>query len=194
MDKLSAVNDMLSAIGEDEVATLASGLPDAELAESLLDRSARSFQARGWWFNTDKIELAQENDGRVPVPNNILRFQPLDHDVTSSLTVRGGYFWDPIERTDVFNKNITVEAIIALSWADLPEVFQDYMAVSAGRKFQDRTLGSQKHHQFSQEDETRALALLMEEHVDREGSNMNTDSYSAREIAGRHNNPSSFLP
>ena len=51
--KLETVNVMLSSIGERPVASLESGLVDAEMAETILNSVDRDIQGMGWWFNRD---------------------------------------------------------------------------------------------------------------------------------------------
>ncbi len=52
MTKLEAVNDILLSIGEKPVNGLTSGLPDAALAEAVLDKISRQVQLEGWNSNT----------------------------------------------------------------------------------------------------------------------------------------------
>lgn len=201
MDKLDAVNDMLSAIGEEPVNSLAEGLPDADNAEMLLDRFVRQTQARGWWFNREpEVVLPQNTEGRVSVPETLLKLEiPAsaysgDPTAPRRVTTRNRFLYDLKARTDVLNRDITVRGVREVDWQDLPETFQAYVTIAAGRKFQDRYLGSDKHHKFSNDDELRAYAILHEEEIEQTDANMNTDSLSARDIVDRFQTPTPYFP
>jgi hypothetical protein len=72
--KLEAVNTMLSTIGEAPVNSLATGLIDAETAETILNNVSREVQARGWNFNTEYDYTFSPNvDGEIDLPANIIR-------------------------------------------------------------------------------------------------------------------------
>lgn len=191
MDKLDAVNDILSAIGEPPVTELPSGVPDADLAEDFLDRIERKTQARGWWFNREsEVPLEPDADGHVILPTDILRWEPCVPD--ERYFIRAGRLYSPKEKTDVFAEAIKLNVVYQIEWTDLPLVFQEYAVASAGRKFQDREFGSSKNHQFEVPDEQRALALLNEEETLQVGANSNRDNLSVAEIANRHINPSPY--
>lgn len=191
MDKLDAVNDILSAIGEPPVTELPSGIPDADLAEDFLDRIERQTQARGWWFNRESlVELEPDVDGHVVLPTDVLKWTPADPD--KRFFIRAGRLYDPSEKTDVFTEAIKLNVVYRIEWNDLPQVFTDYTVAFAGRKFQDREFGSSKAHQFEKPDEQRALALLNEEETLQVRANSMRDNMSVAEIANRHHNPSPY--
>ena len=75
---LSAVNSMLSTIGEAPVNTLSSGLVDAETAETVLNEVSRDVQSLGWNFNSEpNYKVAADSDGFVQLPTEIMRADPV---------------------------------------------------------------------------------------------------------------------
>ena len=72
--ELEAVNAMLSTIGEAPVSSLASGLLDAETAETILNDVSREVQSMGWNFNTEEDFPASPNDSNeIVLPAEIVR-------------------------------------------------------------------------------------------------------------------------
>ena len=71
------------------------------------------------------------------------------------------------ERLDyAFTEEVVATVIYLFEWIEMPEPMLRYITVRASRIFQDRMVGSQAHHAFSQEDEVRARAMLKEFEMD----------------------------
>jgi hypothetical protein len=70
------------------------------------------------------------------------------------------------KNTFEFEKKVKVTVIFLLLFTELPEAVRRYITIKAARVFQDRMVGSQKHHAFSRADEIRALALMKEFEMD----------------------------
>jgi len=168
--KLSAVNTMLSAIGESPVNQLGTAAPaDAILAESILNEIAKEVQLEGWHFNTHyDWELNRNSDNKILLPDNTARVDVPRHGISDTDVIqRGQYLYDRKNNTSTFTSDITKATIVfMLDWTDLPEVARRYIMVKAARVFGDRTLGSSQHHTFTQGDEMRALATLREYETD----------------------------
>jgi len=45
-------------------------------------------------------------------------------------------------------------------WEDLPQTARHYFMIKAARRFQDRVVGSEKHHSFQEIDEYHALVAF----------------------------------
>ena len=169
-EKLTAVNTMLSAIGESPVNQLGSQAPaDAVLAEQILDETAKEVQAEGWHFNSHyDWDLTKDGDDKIPLPVNTVRVDiPKGQDTGIDIIQRGGYLYDRKKNTDVFANDVgDVDIVFMLDWDELPEVARRYITIKAARVFGDRTLGSNQHHAFTMQDEMRALATLREFETD----------------------------
>ena len=168
--KLSAVNTMLSAIGESPVNQLGTAAPaDAILAESILNEIAKEVQLEGWHFNThyDWV-LNRDSDDKILLPDNTARVDVPRYGVSNvDVIQRGQYLYDLKNNTNTFTADIANATIVfMLDWTDLPETARRYIMVKAARVFGDRTLGSNQHHTFPQGDEMRALATLREYETD----------------------------
>ena len=82
------------------------------------------------------------------------------------VTQRGSRLFNRTDNTYEFTKAVTATVVYLLEWEELPEPALRFITVKAARVFQDRMVGSQSHHQFSQQDEIRARAMLREFEMD----------------------------
>jgi len=170
--ELEAVNTMLSAVGEPPINSLdGQKNADAAIARNILTEINRETQAHGWHFNSQtKVEFVPNGSTKeIALPENVLRID-IEHFTTGAtassdtrdVTQRGDRLFNKTDNTYEFTSNVSASVVYALDWAELPEPARRYITVRSARIFQDRMVGSQAHHAFSQEDEVRALALLKE--------------------------------
>ena len=173
LTELEAVNIMLSAIGETPVNSLTSGLVEAELAETILGQVSRSVQAQGWSFNRDiGVELSANNNGEVPLPNNVLSADSLNLYNSRNLIQRGQKFWDRKELTYIINESIKADLVYELTFTDLPPIARSYITVRAARIFQDRIVGADTLHGFQKIDEDQALIALKDAEAEMQDHNI----------------------
>tara|TARA_R100000654_G_scaffold70615_1_gene101004 strand:+ start:1772 stop:2407 length:636 start_codon:yes stop_codon:yes gene_type:complete len=178
--ELNAVNTMLSAIGEPPVTTLDGQTnADAAIAQNILLEINREVQTMGWHYNTQfDVEFQPNTDKQIVLPTNVVRID-IDPRVRSGtpdmvstntdnrdITQRGTRLFNKTKNTFEFDKNVKVTVIYLLPFTELPEAVRRYITIKAARVFQDRMVGSQKHHAFTRQDEIRALALMKEFEMD----------------------------
>ena len=167
--ELEAVNTILSAVGEPPINSLdGQKNVDAAIAKNILSEVSREVQTHGWHFNTQHgVKLQPSIDSHILLDESVVRVD-IEHRSSSNtfedldITQRGNKLFDRTNNTYVFSKDIEATVIYLLNWAELPEPARRFITVKAARIFQDRMVGSQAHHAFSQEDEIRARALLKE--------------------------------
>jgi len=103
LDKLGAVNLMLSASGETKVSTLVDdGINDTDVAQQVLDEIIIEVLTDGWYFNTVKKTLSPDTTGRIAISDNYLRVEGGGNDYRRQLTVRDKYLYDLDNDTDQF--------------------------------------------------------------------------------------------
>ena len=168
--ELEAVNTMLSAVGEPPINTLdGQQNTDAAIARNILTEVSREVQAHGWHFNLQKdVKLVPDTTTKnITIAENIVRVDVSTTTYDSrDITQRGSRLFDRTNNTYEFTSDVEVCVVFLFDWTDLPEPARRYITVRAARIFQDRMVGSQAHHAFSQADEVRALALLKEFEAD----------------------------
>ena len=175
---LDAINMMLSIIGESPVNTVDdTGVVDAALAKQLLDETNREVQSKGWHWNTDKgYPLPANVDGEIILPSNTLKVDSVN--VAEDFVQRGSRLWDRRHHTYEIDRTILVDITRLLDFEEIPEVARAYISVRAGRKFQDRVVGSEVLSGFNQTDERRAWVTLLNHEADNADYSLKTSIHT----------------
>lgn len=166
--RLQAVNIMLATIGSAPVNQLtgpnAPNSADVAIATSVLDEVSLNVQSRGWHFNIEQdVTLTPDPVTKeIVLASNVLMVD-IDYPDNKDLDVvmRGLKLYNRKNNSFQFDSSVnSVRLIRALEWDDLPQAARHYITIRSARIFQDRTVGSDKHHTFTQQDEIIALSNL----------------------------------
>lgn len=167
--KLQAVNTMLATIGSAPVNQLiAPGAPnsaDVAIAVNTLDEVSLNIQARGWHFNTEEDIPMTPDVGtkEIYISDNVV-FADIERENDLGgkydITVRNNKLYNRKTDSYQFDEVVKLKMVRALDWDELPQAARHYITIRAARIFQDRVVGSDKHHAFTQQDEFQALGLL----------------------------------
>ncbi|UUG66317.1 tail tubular protein A [Pectobacterium phage vB_PcaP_P15_PC2B6] len=166
-EELSAVNDILSAIGEPPVSTL-EGDSNADVANArrLLNKVNRQIQAKGWTFNIEE-GAALEPD----IFSNLITYSSdylsiLSAGTQSIYVNRGGYLYDRTAKTDRFTAPVTVNLIRLKEFDEMPECFRTWIVTKAARQFNARFFGAPEVEGSLQEEEAQAEKDCFEYELD----------------------------
>jgi len=165
LTELDAVNDMLSAIGEQPVNSLTGTLPaDALMAKTLLNRTSLRTQSQGWFFNTEQnVELTADSSGIIALPPEIIRIDALlgDHS-GSDFIIKDRKIYDLLKRSFDLgaNKTLTLTVIYFYEFSNLPVEAQGYIIARASRLYQTHAIGSPRLDGLLLRDEGMAKAEL----------------------------------
>lgn len=209
LTKLQAVNDMLGAIGEDPVSSLSSGLPDAEIAETILDRVSREIQLEGWHCNTrPDIELDINASDQFALPDNTLKVDtvnprgprkastPVPHSYVNAVMRRSAddtkwLLYDLDEDSETWADSgfdtLTVTLVQLLEFANLTPALQMYIWTAAARRFQQNTVGSAALDLFTKDDVDTARTRAINEDLENEDLNVIRDNQHVYGIVYRNN-------
>ena len=157
--QLQAINQMLVGIGQAPVVSLDIANPEIATALSILDSVNREVQGEGWNFNTEiNYPFTPDIDGTITVPDGILQISDnKNSNVQKYQTVlRNGKLYDKIAHSFTFPtaNPLLCDIVILFDFADLPQVFQDYIAQRVARVFAGSVVGSKEMFQFNAQDET----------------------------------------
>ena len=177
--ELSAVNVLLSCLGESPVSALSpSPSPDVDKALGALQEAMVDVQSRGWKWNQEKAyPLQASSSGLIAVPANTLDLalayyipQTMANAQPVSGVVRGLQLYDSYNHTFTFTANSTVYVDVTwlLEWSQLPAQATRVITLEAAQKFISREGLSGVTAQVNEADLRRAWALL-EQKEDREG-------------------------
>lgn len=162
----NAINIMLSAMGEAPYSDVDSApvTGDVETAKNVLGETSKTVQAEGWNFNTEKDFPWIPSGNTITIPSNVLRwFFPPNKDSENKYVQRGTRLYNRKDHTFTITDTLEPTVILEMAWDDLPETAKHYIAIRAARVLQGRFLSSQTVHQFSEIDELRAKANMMED-------------------------------
>ena len=164
--ELESVNIMLAAIGESPVNTLTGTLPvDVRLAQSTLTEVNKEVQSEGWSFNTE-IDVTQQRDSstqQINLSTDILRIDPNIHQhPTIDEIQRGLKLYDRLNNKYEFDEDLICTVVYFRTFVEIPEPARRYITIKAARIFVDRLVSDDGLRTYTQQDEVRARAILME--------------------------------
>ena len=171
--ELSAVNNILGAIGQAPITTLgqvspgvqAKDNPEVAFVFNLLRDANVDTQAEGWHFNTEKhVKFAINTDGKIPIGNDILSMDLHDNQArrTYDLVRRNGFLYDKQDHTDVFTSDLDLDVVRLYNFEDLPIVFRRYITYRASRQAATQLVANPNLVKLLQGQESLARASLME--------------------------------
>ena len=166
--ELSAVNNILGAIGQSPITTLNFDNPEISFIFNLLRDANVDTQAEGWHFNTEKhVKYTPDSvTGKIAIANDVLQLDVSkgwarrEYDVVK----RGGYLYDKIDHTDDFSTitSIDLDVVKMYNYEDLPTVFKRYITYRASRQAATQLVANPNLVKLLQGQESLARASLME--------------------------------
>ncbi len=162
LNNLSAVNIVLSNIGQAPVTTVDNDNPMVVMAANIIKEVSNSVQSEGWIFNTEReYPFTPQPDQRIKIPENVLQ---LDSGYYSNLdtVIRGGFLYDKRAHTFLFDGPIKLDVVWLVPFNDMPEAFKNYVAMRAANLFAGRSVGSTEAVKFGEREEAQARAAMME--------------------------------
>ncbi len=163
--ELEAINIMLAAIGEAPVNTLTGSLPvDVKIAQSTLVEINKAVQAEGWSFNTEiDVTLTRDSANQIILPTDVLRVDANIHQhPTIDPIQRGLKLYDRLNNTFIFEEDLICTVVYFREYSEIPEPARRYIVIRAARIFVDRLVSDEGLRTYTQQDEVRARAVLME--------------------------------
>jgi len=163
--ELEAINIMLAAIGEAPVNSLTGTVPvDVRLAQSTLTEVNKEVQSEGWSFNTEiDVTLTKDNSDQIALPQDVLRVDANIHQhPTIDPIQRGLKLYDRLNNKFEFDEDLICTVIYFRTFTEIPEPARRYINIKAARIFVDRLVSDDGLRTYTQQDEIRARAILME--------------------------------
>ena len=163
--ELSAVNNILGAIGQAPLTELNFENPEVSFIFNLLRDANVDTQAEGWHFNTEKhVEFAINSNGKIAIPNDVLSLDLHDNYTrrTKDLVRRNGFLYDKINHTDVFTSNLVLDVVKLYAFEDLPIVFRRYITYRASRMAATQLVANPQLVKLLAQQEALSRAALQE--------------------------------
>ena len=163
--ELESINIMLAAIGEAPINSLTGTLPvDARLAQQTLTEINKKVQMEGWSFNTEiDVTLTRDGSNEIALSIDTLRIDANIHQhPTIDPIQRGLKLYDRLNNKYQFDEDLICTVVYFRAFNEIPEPARYYITIKAARVFVDRLVGDQGLRTYTEQDETRARAILME--------------------------------
>ena len=164
--ELEAINIMLAAIGEAPVNSLTGQVPvDVRIAQSTLIEVNKRIQSEGWSFNTeiDVTLVRNQTTKQIELSTDILRIDANIHQhPTIDPIQRGLKLYDRLNNRYEFEEDLICTVVYFRPFTELTEPARSYINIKAARVFVDRLVSDDGLRTYTEQDETRARAILME--------------------------------
>ena len=163
--ELSAVNNILGAIGQSPITTLNFDNPEVGIIYNLLRDANVDTQAEGWHFNTEKhLEFDIDSNGKISIGNDILSMDLHDNrfDRNRDLVRRNGFIYDKTEHTDVFTSSLILDVVRLYPFEDTPISFRRYITYRASRTAATQLVANPQLVRLLAQQEALSRAALME--------------------------------
>ena len=164
--ELEAVNIMLAAIGEAPVNSLTGQVPvDVRIAQSTLIEVNKRIQSEGWSFNTeiDVTLVRNQTTKQIELSTDILRIDANIHQhPTIDPIQRGLKLYDRLNNRYEFDEDLICTVVYFRPFTELTEPARSYINIKAARVFVDRLVSDDGLRSYTEQDEIRARAILME--------------------------------
>ena len=163
--ELESINIMFAAIGEAPINSLTGTLPvDARLAQSTLTEVSKEVQSEGWSFNTEiDVTLTRDVSNHISLSTDVLRVDPNIHQhPTIDAIQRSLKLYDRLNNKYEFDEDLICTIVYFRDFNEITEPARRYITIKAARIFVDRLVSDDGLRTYTQQDETRARAILME--------------------------------
>jgi hypothetical protein len=160
--KLTAINTIISNIGQSPITTLDTGNPLVVMAEQVLDEISRAVQGEGWVFNTEyRYPFTPDpQTGFITIPDNVLALANPPYE--GKATIRGSRLYNKADHTYVFTGQQDLDVVWLFEFDEIPEAFKNYITIRAANVFAGRSVGSVEAVRFGEREEVIARATAIE--------------------------------
>ena len=163
--ELSAVNNILGAIGQSPQTTINFDNPEVALVFNLLRDSNVDTQAEGWHFNTEyHVTFSPNTNKKIVIGNDILSMDLHDNQARRhhDFVRRNGFLYDKIDHTDQFDDDLLLNVVRLYKFEDLPIVFRRYIVYRASRLAATQLVANPNLVKLLTQQEGLARAALLE--------------------------------
>jgi hypothetical protein len=143
--------------------------PEVAIAYNTLKEVCREVQSEGWSFNRERnyTGIQPDSSNKIQIPNNVIQID-LSQDYVANLgrnaVNRGGYLYDTIKHTDVWDSDETLylDVVWEYDYTYLPQPIQAYVVARAAAIVSSRVVGDPNQYQMLQQKEAYARAMALE--------------------------------
>lgn len=163
--ELSAVNQILGAVGQAPITTLDDTNPDTAIVYDTLVQVNREVQAEGWAFNKElEYPLLPDTNQEIVLPDNILQItlSRLPENRAIDVTPRSGKLYNKTDHTFTWERELKCDIIWLYSFVDTPQPFKDYITARASTIAATRLIGDREQFTLLSNREATARAMILQ--------------------------------
>lgn len=131
MNKLTAVNEILTALGEHPVSSVELKNPTISIILRAISQECRAVQLRAWWFNSYQTTLYAGDDGIIQAPDNAVNWTWIDR----PSHIAAGYIQDTVNMTSDWRisgvGSVTGTVVLEMDYESLPPVVREWVVKRA---------------------------------------------------------------
>jgi hypothetical protein len=162
-DRLDIVNACLATMGESGINTLEDDHPYKDDALRRLEQCNLIEQKRGWWFNSEYIELLPDSVSKfIYIPMDALAVKRPDRSALH-FAQRGNRLYNMWENNYEWETSVVVDLVRTIEFEDLPFHANDLVGFSTVLRFQTDFDGDQVRYGQIAKDYARARMELVAE-------------------------------
>lgn len=166
LTQLEVVNACLATMGETPLNTLEDDHSYKAAALSYLASVNKIEQKRGWWFNSEYIELVPDAiSSYIYTPLDALAVKTVDRWYKPAFAQRGKRLYNIEKNTYEWDQNVVVDVVRLLPFDDLPYHAADVVGYGTVMRFQREYDGDQVRLQSLSMDYARARTELVAENT-----------------------------
>lgn len=164
--QLDVVNACLATMGETPLNTLEDDHSYKAAALSYLTQVNLIEQKRGWWFNSEYVELVPDaTSGYIYVPQDAIAVKTVDRWCKPAFAQRGKRLYNVAQNSYVWTTNVVVDLVRQIPFEDLPYHAADTVQYGTVMRFQREYDGDNTRYNQLSQDYGRARAELNAENT-----------------------------
>jgi hypothetical protein len=166
LSQLEVVNACLATMGETPLNTLEDDHSYKAAALAYLAQANRIEQKRGWWFNSEYVELVPDSTSKyIYIPGDALAVKTIDRWYVPPFAQRGKRLYNISQNSYEWDRNLQLDIVRLLPFDDLPFHAADVVGYGTVMRFQREYDGDTVRYQQLSQDYARARAELVAENT-----------------------------
>lgn len=163
--ELSAVNQILGAVGQAPINTLDQTNPETALVYDTLVAINREIQAEGWAFNRElEYPMMPDTNGEILLPDNMLQVVLSDLPENRGMDVvpRNGKLYNKTDHTFTWNDTVKCNITWLFDFVETPQAFKDYVTARAAVVVSTKLISDRNHFALLKDRELSARAMVLQ--------------------------------
>lgn len=163
--ELSAVNQILGAVGQAPINTLDETNPETAIVYEVLVSVNREIQAEGWAFNRElEYPFMPDTNQEILLPGNLLQIVLSDLPENRGVDVvpRDGKLYNKTDHTFTWDRTVKCNITWLFDFKDTPQPFKDYVVARSSVIASTRIISDREQFALLKDREQSARAMVLQ--------------------------------